>query len=449
MKRALLILLGLLMALALVACNTTPEPAPLDRPSSAPTAENNAITTRPAPSASQAQSVGDLPASGGAVRLDMAQRMAIFETLWEKVNEEYVDPKFNGVNWKKVRKAYAPRVKQTRSDAEFHNLMRQMIGELRDRHSAYYSPEEAWDAFKLARGGKGSVGLGVSLRPLPEEKAAIVQWAIPGNAAADAGIRSGDLILAVNGQPLCCDANGNLYESLLLDQAGSRATLTVKSDGQPPREVTVVRKPLVLQNVVEGDLLPGGVAYIRINTFLKNNLVQDFDPVWQRLAAQNPKGLVLDLRTNGGGLKYEAVDILAYFLPDGEYGYFQSRNYDAPLLIHERARDVLGSQAMPLAVLVDETTASIAEVFAQVLQETGRARVFGNPSAGNVEVTRRYDLPAGAVAQIAVERYISLRGRNIEGRGVTPDVDVAQRWRDVTSPEQDQALQAAVQWLKQ
>ncbi len=327
--------------------------------------------------------------------------------------------------------------------------MRQMIGELRDRHSAYYSPEEAWDAFKLARGGKGSVGLGVSLRPLPEEKAAIVQWAIPGNAAADAGIRSGDLILAVNGQPLCCDANGNLYESLLLDQAGSRATLTVKSDGQPPREVTVVRKPLVLQNVVEGDMLPGGVAYIRINTFLKNNLVQDFDPVWQRLAAQNPRGLVLDLRTNGGGLKYEAVDILAYFLPDGEYGYFQSRNYDAPLLIHERARDVLGSQAIPLAVLVDETTASIAEVFAQVLQETGRARVFGNPSAGNVEVTRRYDLPAGAAAQIAVERYISLRGRNIEGRGVTPDVDVEQRWRDVTSPEDDQALQAAVQWLKQ
>ncbi len=442
-------LITLLLLLFIVACGATPEPATDDKPPSAPVAESNPVATPSSSPASQAQTTTEPPASGGDVRLDMAQRMDIFKAIWETVNEEYVDPKFNGVNWKKVRKVYTPKVKKTPSDAEFHNLMRQMIGELRDRHSAYYSPQEAWDAFKLARGGKGSVGLGVSLLPLPEEHAAIVQWAIPGNAAANAGIRSGDLIPAVNGQPLCCDANGNLYENLLLDQAGSQATLTVKSDGQPPREVTVTRKPLVLQDVVEGTMIPGGVAYIRINTFLKNNLAQDFDPVWQRLAAQNPKGLILDLRTNGGGLKYEAVDILAYFLPDGEYGYFQSRKYDAPLLIHERSKDVMGSQSIPLAVLVDETTASIAEVFAQALQETGRARVFGNHSAGNVEVTRRYDLPAGAAAQIAVERYISLRGKNIEGKGVTPDVDVDQRWRDVTSAEDDQALNAAVQWLKQ
>ncbi len=106
-------LITLLLLLIIVACGTTPEPATLDRPPSAPTVENNAIATRPAPSASQAQSVGEPSASGGAVRLDMDQRMAIFETLWETVNEEYVDPKFNGVNWKKMRKAYAPRVKQT------------------------------------------------------------------------------------------------------------------------------------------------------------------------------------------------------------------------------------------------------------------------------------------------------------------------------------------------
>ena len=386
--------------------------------------------------------------SSRGVNLSPQARKAIFEKLWATVNEEYVDPRFNSVNWKKVRREYGGRVKAVKSDAEFHDLMRQMMGELRDRHSAYYSPEEAWDAFRLSRGGKGGVGLGVSLMPLPEERAAIVQWAIPGNAAASAGIRSGDLILAVDGQPLCCDANGNLHEALLLDREESRATLTVKRDGQPPREVTVTRKPLVLQDVVEGDMLPGGVAYIRINTFLKNNLVEDFDPVWQRLVAQNPRGLIIDLRTNGGGLKYEAVDILSYFLPDGEYGYFQSRQYDAPLLIHKRSKDVQGSQSIPLAVLVDETTASIAEVFALVLQETGRARVFGNPSAGNVEITRRYDLPEGAAAFIAVERYISMQGKNIEGRGVTPDARISQRWRDVSLSGDDQALKAAVRWLE-
>ncbi len=456
MKKTLSFPITLLLLLFIVACGGTTESTPRQKPISAPAAERNAIaTTVPSSSSSLAQAPAESSTSTshpvshgeGSVRLDMDQRIAIFKTLWEKVDDEYVDPKFNGVNWKKVRKTYASRVKKTQSDVEFHNLMRQMIGELRDRHSAYYSPEEAWDAFKLTRGGKGGVGLGVSLLPLPEEKAAIVQWAIPGNAAANAGIRSGDLILAVDGQPVCCDANGNLYEALLLNQSGSRATLTVKSDGQSPREVTVTRKPLVLQDVVEGDMLPGGVAYIRINTFLKNNLAQDFEPVWQRLATQNPRGLILDLRTNGGGLKYEAMDILAYFLPDGEYGYFQSRKYDAPLLIHKRSKNVGGSQSIPLAVLVDETTASIAEVFALVLQETGRARVFGNPTAGNVEVTRRYDLPAGAAAQIAVERYISPKGHNIEGRGLTPDVDVDQRWRDVSSPEADQALQAAIKWI--
>ena len=396
-------------------------------------------------SSSAASSSAHESAPGGS--LSPQAREAIFEALWTTVYEEYVDPHFNGVNWKKVRKIYETRVRDAGSDAEFHQLMRQMLGELRDRHSAYYSPQEAWDAFKLTRGGKGGVGLGVSLLPLPEEQAAIVQWAIPGNAAAKAGIRSGDLLLAVNGQPVCCDANGNLYESVLLDQEGTEAVVTVQSDGQPPRDVTVVRQPVVLQNVVEGEMLPEGVAYIQIHTFLKNNLREDFEPVWQSLAAQHPKGLILDLRTNGGGLKYEAMEILSYFLPDGEYGYFQSRKYDAPLLLHKKARDVSGSQTIPLAVLIDETTASIAEVFALALQETGRARVFGNPSAGNVEITRRYDLPEGAAALIAVERYISMQGKNIEGQGVTPDQPIAQRWRDVTSQADDQTLHAAVQWL--
>ena len=385
--------------------------------------------------------------AGGGGQAGSSTRQEIFDALWTTVNTEYVDEQFNGVDWEAVRAAYQPRVQSVGSDEAFHNLMRQMIGELRDRHSGYYSPQEAWDVFKLSHGGEGGVGLGVSLMPLPDEHAAIVQWAIPGNAAANAGIKSGDLILAVNGKPVCCDANGNLYEGVLLDQSGTQAVVTVKTDGQPPRDVTVTRKPLVLQNVVEGEMLPGGIAYIRINTFLKNHLVDDFEPVWRELAAQHPRGLIIDLRTNGGGLKYEAVDILAYFLPDGEYGYFQSRAYDAPLLIHKKSRDVGGSQTIPLAVLVDETTASIAEVFALALQEAGRARVFGNPSAGNVEITRRYDLPAGAAALIAVERYISMQGKNIEGRGVMPDERVSQRWRDVTSPADDQALQAAMQWL--
>jgi len=87
-------------------------------------------------------------------------------------------------------------------------------------------------------------------------------------------------------------------------------------------------------------------------------------------------------------------------------------------------------------------------VFALVLQETGRARIFGNPTAGNVEITLRYDLPHGATAFIAVERYISMNGKNIEGRGVTPDERISQRWRDVISPGDDQALKAAIQWIE-
>ena len=437
MTRKLLLLFVLSLLLVACAGEKADESASLQQSSPAP-----AFQTTPVHMQSERNS------STSGANLSPRTRQAIFEKLWATVNEEYVDPRFNGVNWKKVRKEYGKRVKTVKSDREFHDLMRRMVGELRDRHSAYYSPEEAWDAFRLSHGGKGGVGLGVSLMPLPEERAAIVQWAIPGNAAADAGIRSGDLILAVDGQPVCCDANGNLYESVLLDREGSRAVVTVKRDDQPPREVTVTRRPLVLQDVVEGEMLPGDIAYIRINTFLKNHLVEDFDPVWQRLAARNPRGLIIDLRTNGGGLKFEAVEILSYFLPDGGYGYFQSRQYDAPLLIHKKARDVQGSQSIPLAVLVDETTASIAEVFALVLQETGRGRVFGNPTAGNVEITRRYDLPAGAAALIAVERYISMQGKNIEGRGVMPDERIPQRWRDVISPEDDQALQSAVRWLK-
>jgi len=394
-------------------------------------------------------SSGDSQVTGSnAAFLDQDVRHQIFESLWQTIDEEYVDPKFNGVNWKRVHKDYQSKLRDVTSDTAFHNLMRQMVGELRDSHSAYYSPEEAWDAFKLSRGGTGQVGLGVSLLPLPEERAAIVQWAIPGNAAAKAGIKSGDLILAVDGKPICCDVNGNLYESLLLDQTGSRSVLTVKSGSLPLREVTVVRQPLVLQYVVEGQMLPGGIAYVRINTFSKNHLTEDFAPAWMDLGSQHPHGLIIDLRTNGGGLKYEAVEILGYFLPDGEYGVFKSRKYDAPLLIHKKSQDVNSSQTIPIAVLVDETTASIAEVFALVLQETGRARVFGNPSAGNVEITRRYDLPAGAAALIAVERYISMQGKNIEGVGVIPDVNIDQRWRDVSPPEDDQCLHAAIQWLQ-
>ena len=441
-----LIVLAVVLACRAPAPSVTPT-APAAKASPTPSWSTSQVTVQPratTPSHGSSQENAGQKES----HLDPATRQAIFQTLWEAVDQHYVDPNFNGVNWKKVKKTYEAKVKQASSDEAFHELMREMVGELGDRHSAYYTPQEAWAAFKLSRGHKGQAGLGISLLPLPEEQAALVQWAIPGNAAANAGIRSGDLILAVDGQPLCCDAHGNLFESLLLDQAGSQATLTVQTDGQAPRQVVVTRQPLLLQQVVEGDRLPEGIAYVSIHTFLKSHLVDDFDPVWREASAGASHGAILDLRTNGGGFKFEAVDILGYFLPEGEYGYFQSREYDAPLLIHDRSRDVNGSQHMPLAILVDEGTSSIAEVFALALQEAGRARVFGRPSNGNVEITRRYDLPAGAAALIAVERYISARGENIEGRGVTPDVLIDQRWRDVLSPQEDQALQAAREWLK-
>jgi C-terminal processing protease CtpA/Prc len=222
--------------------------------------------------------------------------------------------------------------------------------------------------------------------------------------------------------------------------------MTVRSPGQEPRDITLLRSRVVAPLPVDAQLVPTSdgsrVGYIFIPTFLDNTIptqvskaLQDFGPL---------DGLIIDNRMNEGGALSVMQPILSYFT-SGTVGHFVNRTATRPLTIS--GQSINNSQKIALVVLVSENTESFAEVFSGILQDMGRARVVGQTSAGNVETLHRVDLQDGSRVWLAEERFEPVNSKaNWEGKGIQPDVEAAADW-DTFTFETDPALVAALKLL--
>ena len=286
-----------------------------------------------------------------------------------------------------------------------------------DPWSLFLSPEE-WAALQSQTEGTVA-GLGLELGPSPEGGLRVGDIT-PGGPADLAGIRPGALLLAIDGQAVAgLDRAG--VEALLAGERGRPVTLQVEQ-GAGPQDLVAVRDE-VIERAVRASLPRPGLALIRIERFPRGTREQ-LDRALRELEAENGgpvKAIVLDLRDNPGGLLEEAVAVVDRFV--GASTVLESRGRGGKVLEKQLSHDDAGDLRQPLVVLVDEKSASAAEVVAGALQDLDRATLVGRPTYGKGTVQQVFEFEDGAALKLTVGRYHLPSGRAIQDHeGLQPDV---------------------------
>ena len=387
------------------------------------------------------------PAMDGAAEAEATAvtQQAIFNELWQTVNDTYVSTDFNGADWSTIKETYRTQIEDGEPDEAFYELMAEMIAELDDDHSTFLNPEEATQEDLLYSGETALDGVGMFVYNMPAANGLVASFTFPNSGVEQAGIKPHDIILAADGEPTCCYDSDAPPPYEISGPAGTTVKLTVQTPGQQPREVEVMRGPVAGNAPVFSEVIDGRIGYIAIPTMQDFTIAEQVETAWETLNADGTlTGLVLDLRINEGGQREVLKGLLALFT-NGTVGDFASRAETWSFSIE--GRDVANSQTIPLIILIGEQTNSYAEVFSGVLQANGRAILIGQTSRGNVETTHRHDFADGSRAHIAAETFAPADAPNAnwEETGIIPDIEVDQARYEFATPEEDQALIAAIE----
>ena len=321
-------------------------------------------------------------------------------------------------------------------EALLHGAARGMVQALGDPNSVYETPRERELASSRWTGRYEGVGMYVDQR----DGQLVVVAPIEGGPAERAGILAGDLVLEADGQPLTGLTLPD-QTRLLRGPRGSAVTLTIRRAGQPTLlHLAVVRDQVRLISA-RGQLLDNGLGLLKISQFTEGTPGEARAALDSLLASQ-PRGLLLDLRGNSGGLLEPAVQVTGLFLGSGpvvleRHADGEEKRYSAP--------DGPAATSLPLIVLVDRGSASASEVMAAALRDRGRAELAGERTYGKNTVQYIHQLSDGSGLRITVAQWHTPSGEAIPSTGLDPD------WQIATPPNPpagtDPVLETAAQRL--
>jgi len=294
--------------------------------------------------------------------------------------------------------------------------IRGMMQSLGDPHSSYMDPDEYRQMSDPLEGEYEGIGAVVDITG---EYVTLISF-FPGSPAELAGLKSGDMVVAVNGEDMT-GIDGNLVLRQIRGPAGTEVTLTLKRKDQDDPIVATVKREKIQMNSVESKMLDGDIGYIQLLTFgEKTN--DEMKQAIKTLKKQNAKGMILDLRNNGGGFLNTAIDVASQFIDTDvvlyeEYGNGEKKTFNT--IPGGIAKDI------PMVILINGGSASASEIVAGALQDTGRARLVGEKSYGKGSVQNWIPLQneEGAV-RITVARWITPNNRQINEKGLDPDVEI-------------------------
>ena len=263
-----------------------------------------------------------------------------------------------------------------------------------------------------------------------------------GSPAAKAGLRPEDKIIAIDGKDMTGVPTEEAHQKVL-GPAGTDVTLTIlRKNEARPFDVTITRAKIVVP-LVESEMRSDGIAYVRLNTF-GDTADQELKTAIQEMLAQNPKGLILDLRGNGGGYLDQGIAVASEFLPKNKVVVYQKYG-DGSLQENMSTGDGVALD-IPMVVLVDQGSASASEIVAGALQDYGRAKLVGTITYGKGSVQSINPLSDGGAVAITSAQWLTPNKRLIQGIGLTPDVNVELTQADFDAGL-DPQLDAAVETL--
>jgi carboxyl-terminal processing protease len=337
---------------------------------------------------------------------------------------------------------YVPLKRSTLDD----NSLTGLVAGLDDRFSSYLTPDEYHDFTTSAAQQFQGVGLTVVANKLGLGVAEV----FAGSPAAKAGIVAGDVITQANGTSLAgkSEAAGS---ALIKGKAGTSVVLGILHDGRT-RVVRVTRAEVVIPVVASSMKTYDGkkIAYVALATF-SSGAHGEVRLAIDKLLGEGAKGIVFDLRDNGGGLVSEARLIASIFIPEGPI--VTTRGRSQPTVTLTAVGDAIPT-SIPVAVLVNRDTASSAEIVTGALQDRGRATVVGTHTFGKGVFQEVTPLSNGGALDITVGEYFTPNGHNLggggikEGAGITPNVPVSAQPTATTDPALEAGLRVVAAKLR-
>ncbi len=290
-------------------------------------------------------------------------------------------------------------------------LYKGLLEALDDPYSVYYTEEETQKRNDSIEGSYSGIGAYVSADT--ESGYPKIAGVISGAPAEEAGLQENDLLCKADGESLK-DMDLDLAVSMIRGESGTAVTLTILRDGEE-MELEVVRGE-VESRTVASEMLEDDIGYLYISNFTNSTPAQ-FEEQLAQLQEQGMKGLMLDLRGNPGGTVESVTEIAEYLIPEGLVFYMQYPDGS------RKDYSVDGSNyiQLPIAVLVNNNSASASEILASAIQESGAGTVIGTQTYGKGVVQTMYPLRDKTAVKLTVSEYFTRNGNSINGVGVTPD----------------------------
>ena len=281
-----------------------------------------------------------------------------------------------------------------------------------DPYAFFYTPD-GYRSFQELTTGKFS-GIGVWLKQKGDDLEIVS--VLPSTPAQEAGLRHGDVIMTIDGAEVV-DMSSDDAVARIKGPEGTEVALGVERAGAQ-LSFTLTRAEIELPNLIS-KTIDGDLGYIRLFGFARGAGDQVHAEV-EDLLAEGVRGVVLDLRDNGGGLFQEAVDVASTFIEDGEIVTYRQRQNDD--VVYEAEGDAF--EDLPLVVLVNEGTASASEIVAGALQDRERAMIIGTTTYGKGSVQEVVPLTDSSALKLTIAAYFTPNGNDINGEGIDPDVEV-------------------------
>lgn len=355
---------------------------------------------------------------------DLKKLFKPFWEAWQLIHDQYVDQPVDDVSM-------------------MRGAIEGMLKALGDQHTSYISPEELLQDQMSMDGMYEGIGAWVDTQA---EFLTIIS-PMPGSPAEAVGLKPGDEVIAINGEDMT-GIDGGVVVRKVLGPAGTKVTLMIRREGvEGSLEFTITRAKIILPSVVS-KMLDKDIAYVQIITFGKST-EKDLHKALQDLLSKNPKGLILDLRGNPGGLLQTAIDVASEFIKEGvimyeEYGNSFRQEYKA------KGNGLVTD--IPMVVLINEGSASASEIVAGAIQDYQRGVLLGMTSFGKGSVQNWIPLSddQGGV-RITIARWLTPKEHTIHETGIKPDYKVELTDQDIKAkrdPQLDKAIEILLQEIK-
>ncbi len=339
-----------------------------------------------------------------------------FWQSWDVVKEVYVDQPVD-------------------EELMMRGAIRGMLESLGDEHTSYLDPK-TFEETRAVLDGAEYEGIGAWVDVKGDYLTIISP--MPGSPAEKAGLKSGDQVIAINGEDMT-GIDGELVRQRILGPKGTKLTMTIHREGEAkPLVVEIVRASIVVPSVI-GEMKDNNIAYVRLMTF-GTDTTDDLKTTLTKLMAQNPSGLVLDLRNNGGGYLDTAINVVSEFVGDGIV--MNEESGDGHVEVYKAKLGGLATE-IPLVVLINQGTASASEIVAGAIQDRGRGYLVGVTSYGKGSVQNSVVLVnnEGAI-RVTTAKWLTPNDRQINKVGLQPDFLIEFTEEDVAANRDTQLEKA-------